>query len=77
MENNLKDRIFNITLERVFEKIYIGLDSESKKEMERIIPSGNEKEKGEFIKKHVPNFEEIFQEELIKVSEEILEEIKK
>jgi hypothetical protein len=76
MESDLNNRIFNITLERVFEKVYNGLEEEEKKEMEKIIPNGTDKEKQEFVEKYIPNFKEIFQEELIKVAEEIQEEIK-
>jgi hypothetical protein len=73
---DLNERIFNLVLNKVLQKVYKGLDEKGKKEMDGATASDDKNEKDKFIKKYVPDFQNIFKEELIKVSEEIMERIK-
>jgi len=68
-------KIFDLVMGRVFRSIYLGLDDEGSKEMERVFLSENDKEKEEFIKKYMPNFEELFNEEATKIAQEIKSKI--
>ena len=75
-QTDLSRRIFNLVIGRIFEKVYNGLDSAGKKKMEEINLSEDKGAKEKFIRKYVPDFAKVFQEELIKVSEEVMEEMK-
>lgn len=73
----VSQRIFNLVLGRVLAKIYKELDKKGQKEMDEVTSSGDDEVKDKFIKKYIPDFQNVFKKELVKVSEEILEELKK
>ncbi|MDP2741500.1 MAG: hypothetical protein Q8O66_02335 [bacterium] len=71
----LNERIFNLILGRVFKIVYLNLDENNRKEMERVFVSDDDNEKEKFIKKYVFGFETIFKEEAKKFEEKIKIEI--
>ena len=73
----LNMRVFNLIIGRVLKIVYLGLSENDKENMEKVFLSGNDKEKEDFIKKYIPNFEEISGKEAQKVEEEIKLEIEK
>jgi hypothetical protein len=75
-QSDLSKRIHNLVLGRVFKKVNDELSEADKKVMEDVFDSKDDKAKEKYIKKNIPNFEDIFKEELIKVSGEILEVLK-
>jgi hypothetical protein len=60
---------------RVFKRVYLELDKADKKKMEEVFSSDDDKIKEEFIKKYIPNFEELFKEEAEKIGKEIQAQI--
>ena len=70
-------RLSDLIIGRIFKKAYSNFDETAKKELEETFLSENIIKKEEFIKKYIPNFEELFAEELKKIEEEIKEEIEK
>jgi len=70
-------RIFDLIIARILKKVHSTLDESSKKILEAAFASGTEKEKDEAVKKYIPNFKKLFEEEAKKIEEEIKEEIKK
>lgn len=73
----LNVRIFNLILSRVLKRIYLGLDEASRKKMEEVFISDDDKEKEKFTKKYMPDFKVIFEEESRKIEEELKLEIEK
>lgn len=73
MEENidLKLRIFNLVIGRLLKEVYLRCKEEDKKLMEETFSSGDLKEAERFIKKYIPDFQEIFAEESKKLKEEI------
>jgi len=68
---NLIERIFYLILGRVLKNAYEKADDKEKPKIEKIIASGTNKEKNDFVKKYLPNFKEVFLEEAQKIEEEI------
>lgn len=73
----LSQRVVNMAISRILDKAYEEMDSSRKEEMEEIINSGTDQEKKDFIKENIPDFEDLLGQEMVKVFEEIVEEIKK
>lgn len=76
-QKDLSRRIFNLVIGRVMKIAYVGFDEKTKKDMDAIFLSGSDEEKEKFIKKHIPNFKKLFEEETKKIEEEIKSEIEK
>lgn len=76
-DSDLNSRIINLILGRVFKKVYVSLDEESRKQMENVFCSGSEEEKQAFIKNSIPNLKTLFKEEGKNIEQEIKEEIEK
>ena len=78
-QTNLNLRIFDLVIGRVLKRVYLSLDGKGRENMEKIFLSGPEgypeKEKEKFIKKYIPNFKKLFEEEAKKIEEEIKAEI--
>jgi hypothetical protein len=70
-------KIFDLVLDRVLRKIYYNFNESNKADMDKIFSSGGEKEKKDFIKKYIPDFDKIFKEEAGKIEEELKIEIEK
>ncbi len=64
-------KIFDLVMGRVFKSVYLKLNEDDKKKMEKVFLSGSDNEKEKFIKKYMPNFEEIFSQEVKKIGQEI------
>ena len=77
MDTDLNSRIFDLIIGRVFKRIYLTLDKKGREKMERVFLSGDNKKKGEIIKKYMPNFKILFKEEAKKIKDEIKAEIEK
>lgn len=75
MQEELTSRIFNLIIGRVFKKVYLSFGESRRGEMERVFLSDDDRQKQDFIKKHVPNFKKLFEEEAQKVEEELELEI--
>ena len=76
-EENLAARIFNIVIDQVLQKTHAGLDERGRAEMEKVFLSDDEKAKNDFVKKYIPNFENVFKEEEKKVRNRIVDEMLK
>ncbi len=72
---DLSSRIFDLVIGRVLKGAYSGFDEKTKKEMDETFLSDNDKEKEKFIKKNIPNFKKLFEEEAKKIEEKIKAEI--
>lgn len=72
---NLNSRIFDLVIGRVLKNAYFSFDQETKDSMEKTFSLGSDEDKEKFIKKNMPNFKKIFQEELKGVEEEIKSKI--
>jgi hypothetical protein len=70
-QKNLSARVFDLVIGRVLKNAYLDFSEEVKKEMDKVFNFGNGKEKEDFVKKYIPNFEKIFKEEAKKFEEEI------
>lgn len=77
MENQeeLAKKLMNLALGRVYKTLHEKLGLEEKKEAERIFESGSDAEKEKLIKKHLPNFEQAYKEELARLEEELKNEM--
>jgi hypothetical protein len=71
----MEAKIFDLVMGRVFKRVYLELDKADKKKMEEVFSSDDDKIKEEFIKKYIPNFEELFKEEAEKIGKEIQAQI--
>ena len=76
-QTELSSRILDIVINRVLKRAYLCFSKEAEESMDRIFLSGSDTEKEGFIKKNIPNFKELFEEEVKKIEEEIKTEIKK
>lgn len=76
-QKDFGSKIFDLIINRIFEKAYSGLDEDKKKEMDGIFISADNKEKKKFIKKYIPNLEKLFKQEAKKIEEEIKLEIER
>ncbi len=74
---DLNSRIFDLVIGRVFKKAYLYLDERGGEGVQKVFLSADEKEKENFIKKHIPNFKMFFKEETQKIGKEIKSEIEK
>ena len=70
-------RLFNLVINRVLKKVYFSLDESSRADLEKNITSGDEAAKEEAVKKYIPNFKELFEEQAKKIEEEIKSEIER
>ena len=75
-QDEIADRILNIALKRVFERIYSSLDRNTQELVESVFVSGEDKEKMDVVSKYFSDVKLLFEEELQKVKEELVEEIK-
>ena len=71
----LIDKMNDLILKRILKNLYSGFDDQHKKEMSDVFDSSKKKNKEEFIKNNLPNFDSVFEEELKKLSEEIKAEM--
>lgn len=76
-QKNLSLRIFDLITGRVLKRAYLNLDEKTRDDMDRIFASENDEEKEDFIKKNIPGFNNIFEEESKKIEAEIKTEIEK
>ena len=72
---DLSLRIFDLVIGRVFKKAYLNFAKKGKENMEKVFLSDDDKEKEKFIKKNIPNFKKLLEEESKKIEEEIKVEI--
>ncbi len=70
-------RVFDLVLDRVLRRVYLEFNEAEKSEMEKAFSSDSDKEREKFIKKYVPNFKELFEEEAKKIEAELKVEIEK
>jgi hypothetical protein len=75
-DKNTGLKIFDLIFSRVLKSVYLNLSQDQRKNMENIFLSENDKEKEDFIKKHIPNFKVLFDKEAKKIEVEIKDEIK-
>jgi hypothetical protein len=75
--SNITTRFFNLVIGRVLRRVYSDLDQQGKEKIEKVFLSDDGKAKEKFIKKYIPNFKKIFEEEAKKIEEEIEAEIGK
>ena len=77
----LNSRIFDLVISRVLRAAYLNLDEENRANAKKIFLSEPEgypdKEKENFIKKYIPNFKKLFEQEAKKIENEIKAEIEK
>jgi hypothetical protein len=76
-QTNLNSRIFDLVIGRVLKKAYLSFDESGKKNIEKVFLSDNNEEKEKFIKEHIPNFAELFNEATKEIEEEMKLEIEK
>lgn len=74
-QKKLSPQIFDLVVGRIFKKVYLSLDANSQKNMEELFASTDDAKKEEFIKKNIPNFKKIFEQEAKKLEKEIKSEI--
>jgi len=70
-------RIFDLIITRVLKRAYLNLDENARKDIEKAFVSGSDEEKEGAVKKYIPNFEKLFEEEAKKIEEELKLEIAK
>jgi hypothetical protein len=68
---DVSKRVMNLALIRIYKKLHQKATEQEKKQMEEIFESGSEQEKENFIKKYLPDFEEVYKKELSKIVEEL------
>ena len=73
----MSSRIFDLVIGEVLKRAYAGFNEETKQAMDVIFLSDDDKKKEEFIKKNIPDFKGIFQEEVEKIEQQIKLEIEK
>ena len=76
-QENLNSRIFNLIIGRVFKKVYLDFNENQREDIKKILLLGNNKETEKFIKKNIPSFKKVFEEESKKIEQEFKEEIEK
>jgi hypothetical protein len=76
-QQSLGLKIFDLILDRVLRNIYYNFDESHKADMDKVFSSGSEKEKKDFIKKYIPDFDKIFKEDAKKIGEELKIEIER
>jgi len=76
-QKKIGGKIFDLVVGRVFKRAYLGFDQKGKEEMEKVFSSGSNEEKDKFVQDYVPDFAKIFEEEVLKIDEEIKAEIGK
>ena len=80
-QEELSSRIFDLVVGRVLKRAYVNFDAQTKEEIGKIFSSNSvessSEEKENFIKKHIPNFEKLFEEEAKIIEEEIKAETEK
>ena len=76
-QKKLGSRMFDLVIGRVLKVAYLNLAEAGRGEMERVFLSDDAVQKENFIKKNIPNFKKIFDEEAKKLNEEIKLEIEK
>jgi len=76
-QRKIGSEILGLISSRVFKRAYSGFDKKGKEEMGKVFSSGSNEEKDKFVQEYIPDFEKIFEEEALKIDEEIKSEIKK
>ena len=74
-QSALNERIIDLTLGRVFKRVYLELDEEGRKEMGKVFLSDDARAKDAFLEKFIPKFKTIFKQEIKIIEEEIKQEI--
>jgi len=78
-QKELSSRIFDLVLSRVLSQAYSAFDEKTREEMKKVFDLGPEgypdEEKEKFIKKNIPNFKKLFEEEIKKIEDDIKAEI--
>jgi hypothetical protein len=76
-QNALSLRVLDLLISRVLKNQYSTFNEDTKKLLEEIFESNDDKKKEEFLKTHLPNFKKLMKDESKKLEEEIKLEIKK
>lgn len=76
-QTELALRIFDLVITKVLKKAYVNFNEETKENMNIVFESDNDRDKEDFIKKHIPNFKEQFKEEIKNIEHNIKIEIEK
>ena len=76
-QKELSLRIFDLVISKVLKNAYANFDEKTKEDMEIIFDSENTQRKEEFIKNNIPNFNELFENEIKKIENDIRREIEK
>jgi len=74
---DLSSRIFDLVIGRVLKRAYLDFDQTEKENMEKVFLLDDNLQKEKFIKKYIPSFKKLFNEEMKKIEEEIKAEIEK
>jgi len=74
---DLSSRIFDLVIGRVLKRAYLDFDQTEKENMEKVFLLDDNLQEEKFIKKYIPNFKNLFNEEMKKIEEEIKAEIEK
>jgi len=74
-QQEFAERLMNLAIGRAFKSVYLKVSDGEKKEMEKIFELGSDKEKEKFIEKYLPNFKQVYKEELAKLGEELKQEM--
>ena len=70
-------KMFDLAVGRVLKNAYLGFDQITRERMDKIFPTGSDKEKEEFILKNIPKFLEMTEKEGEKLKKEMELQIKK
>lgn len=74
---SLSFRVFDLVIGRVLKRVYSDLDEAGKKDVEEAFLSDDDDRKDKIVKKYIPGFKELFEQEAYKIEEEIKSEIGK
>jgi hypothetical protein len=75
---NLEEKILDLALGRAIKAAYAGLSTDQQSQMQKLFSQdSSDKDKEDFFKNNVANFDEILKIEAQKLQQEIFEEIKK
>ncbi len=74
---NLEERILDLALARAIKAAYASLSADKQSQMQEIFSqNSSDKDKEDFFKNNIANFDEILKAEAQKLQQEIFEEIK-
>lgn len=74
-KEELSERLMDLAIGRVFKSLHSKVSDKEKLIMEKIFESGSDEEKEKFMKKYLPNFESAYKDELVKLAEELSQEM--